>query len=164
MASQCGLEDTVVALRGLQQCLEPWISILQHEGVEQEARPSPHSVAMAQTLVALTLATLCFLKPRVVRTSKLATTPTLLASSNSQLQIQIRSDLNHLRQLLSSLESGVTTKPSVVSISLSERHTATAMNEATVTSLGPDNFTKRKAKELPSKTPKTSCKKRKVNK
>jgi hypothetical protein len=169
MVSQCGLDDTSEAMQGLQRSLEPWVSILQQDEGAEVQRPSPHSVAKAQTLVALTLATLCFLKPRLMRASKVATTPAVVASSSNHQQIQIRSDLNHIRQLLSSLESRVssreTTETPMVSASLTERHTATATSEAAATALEPKNFTKRKAEALPIPTPtKKSRKKRKINK
>jgi hypothetical protein len=168
MASQRGLDDTTAAIQGLQRSLEPWVSILQQDEGAEVQRPSPQSVAKAQTLLALTLATLCFLKPRLMRASKVATTPALITSSNNQQQIQIRSDLNHIRRLLSSLESRVssseTTETPMVSASLTERHTATASSEAAVTALEPKNFTKRKAEALPAPTStKKSCKKRKMN-
>jgi hypothetical protein len=80
------------------------------------------TIAVAQTLVALTVATICYLQPRLIRTStnnknvsctnpndtiKTSSTTTIIHPTNkntSNQQQQIRSDLNHIRQLLKSVQ------------------------------------------------------------
>ncbi len=83
---------------------------------------SEHSEAIAKTVVALTLATASYLKPHLLRiadrknplssstpSTKVAASTTTSSSSLSsqqqkQQQQQIRSDLNHIRQLLKKVQ------------------------------------------------------------
>jgi hypothetical protein len=123
------LADTTEAIKELQRCLEPWLAILRRRSRSGSMNDTTattilttgtsrqqHHEAMAQGLVALTLATICFMRPRLLRTSaakatttttSTTTTTTTASSSNSQQQ-QIRSDLNHIRQLLKKLQESST--------------------------------------------------------
>ena len=118
------LQEATAATAKLQQSLQPYIKTLyeaEHTGssthphsvsdvdvvIPRDSPTSEHKKIVAKTVVALTLATICYLKPHLQRTSKsnqLITKTTSSSSSQAQQTQQIRSDLNHIRQLLKKVQ------------------------------------------------------------
>lgn len=128
------LQETTAATRKLQQSLQPYIEILNHppdtsstgsithhndndvgtvNGPSTIIAPSEHDKAVAKAIVALTLATTCYLKPHLLRIvnnnkNQLTTSTTVATSASSASQKkqtqQIRLDLNHIRQLLKQVQ------------------------------------------------------------
>lgn len=125
------LQETNAATVKLQESLQPYLKTLseadryhsttQHDtsasnDTNTASSTSEHKkVIVAKAVVALTLATVCYLKPHLLRTTtsssksyttRNTTTPTKTASSLAQKQEtqQIRSDLNHIRQLIKKVQ------------------------------------------------------------
>ena len=118
------LQATTAATRKLQQSLQPYIEILNPPDNDDTVpstitATSEQNKVVAKAIVALTLATACYLQPQLLRTDvnnnnnnsnkkqqQLTTSSTAAAASASQKKQsqQIRSDLNHIRQLLKQIQ------------------------------------------------------------
>ena len=128
------LQETTKATLKLQKSLQPYIKVLREQDHPDPSnhgdscgsntiapKSSEHSEAIAKTVVALTQATASYLKPHLLRTAdrkiplssfarstKVVTCPTTSSSlslqQQKQQQQQIRSDLNHIRQLLKKVQ------------------------------------------------------------
>ena len=123
------LQETTVATQQLQQALQPYLHRLTHapppdhtgHGTTHDHHQAPdttststveHQTVVAKSVVALTLATICYLKPHIQRADKSnhashhrTESSSLTVSSEKQQSQQIRSDLNHIRQLLKKVQT-----------------------------------------------------------
>ena len=118
------LQETTAATLKLQQSLQPYMKVLRHETDPHHSTTPDHDnlydtstdriasstldqhrTVVAKTVVALTLATICYLKPHLQRTSKSKPTTTITTTaSQKKVTQQIRSDLNQIRQLLKKVQ------------------------------------------------------------
>jgi hypothetical protein len=111
----------------------------EYRAHNDELRPTssiqntPQDIVVAQSVVALTLSTMCYLQPRLVRVSnhnqstrmKSSTLP--LTNTKSKQQTQIRLDLNHIRQLLKTVRAK---RSRALSISRDKEHTIKRIKHA----------------------------------